>query len=119
MNQLLSVPSNEVICHLQHPEGLHLVTDFITKDEEEIFIKTFDWSEDIDSSNLKNRQVRHYGYEFRYGSNDVDLSSPLIEKIPKECDVLWSRLKEAGIKIEEPPDQLTVNKYFPGQGKSV
>lgn len=80
-------------------------------------MKLFDWSKDIDSSNLKNRQVKHYGYEFRYGSNDVDLTAPLSVKIPQECDVFWKRLQDTGIGMEKAPDQLTVNKYMPGQGK--
>lgn len=59
--------------------------------------------------------MRHFGFEFRYGSNDVDLNNPLLEKIPIQCDVLWQRLKEQGYDVGV-PDQLTVNKYCPGQG---
>lgn len=62
--------------------------------------------------------MKHYGYEFRYGSNDVDLNSPLSDKIPSECDELWARLKSHGIDFRI-PDQLTVNKYSPGQGKGT
>lgn len=60
--------------------------------------------------------MRHYGYEFRYDSNDVDLSSSLEEKIPAECGLLWERLKQYELDLGV-PDQLTVNKYLPGQGK--
>lgn len=91
---------------------MKIIENFITEEEEKSYIKQFDW---VDESNLKNRQVKHYGYEFRYGSNDVDLSSPLSEKIPEECDVLWTRLKSHGIDFRI-PDQMTVNKYSPGQG---
>ncbi|XP_013186974.2 alkylated DNA repair protein alkB homolog 8 [Amyelois transitella] len=115
MNFVESVPNNEIICYHDDPKGLTILEDFITLEEEQIFLQLFDWPDDEDSINLKNRQVKHYGYEFRYGSNDVDLSSPLDERIPKECDALFSRLKERGFDFGE-PDQLTVNKYKPGQG---
>ncbi|XP_045763065.1 alkylated DNA repair protein alkB homolog 8 [Maniola jurtina] len=112
MSYVDCVPNNEVICSSEVPDGLKIIENFITEEEEKSYIKLFDW---VDESNLKNRQVKHYGYEFRYGSNDVDLSSPLSEKIPEECDVLWTRLKSHGIDFRI-PDQMTVNKYSPGQG---
>lgn len=112
---LISVPNTEVVCPHENPKGLQIINDFITIQEEETFMKLFDWDENIDSSKLKNRQVKHYGYEFRYGSNDVDLTSPLHEKIPEECDVLWRRLRNHGLDVGV-PDQLTVNKYSPGHG---
>ncbi|KAI8440595.1 hypothetical protein MSG28_001816 [Choristoneura fumiferana] len=112
MNFVEKVPNLEIICDHAHPKGLHILNDFITPEEEDLFLKLFDFEQ---SSNLKNRQVRHYGYEFRYGSNDVDLASPLEAGIPEECGVLWQRLKARGVDIGV-PDQLTVNKYKPGQG---
>lgn len=112
----ISVPNTEIICQHANPEGLTLLDDFISSKEEQLFIDLFNWVDHSESS-LKNRQVSHYGYEFRYGSNDVDLNSPLLDKIPPECDMLWRRLKEHGFEIRE-PDQLTVNKYKPGQGNN-
>lgn len=108
------MPNTEVICTHESPKGLLLLNNFISIDEEANFLNLFNWNPE--SSNLKNRQVKHYGFEFRYGSNDVDLSSPLEEKIPRECDVLWKRLKEQGFNLGT-PDQLTVNKYSPGHGE--
>lgn len=68
---------------------------------------------------LKHRQVKHFGYEFLYCNNNVDKSKPLLnQKIPDECDILWSRLGEK-IPVDKRPDQLTVNKYLPGQGNSL
>lgn len=110
-----TVPNLEVICDHAYPKGLLILNDFITPEEEKLFLNLFDFEE---SSNLKNRQVKHYGYEFRYGSNDVDLASPLEARIPEECGVLWQRLKAQGLDVGV-PDQLTVNKYKPGQGKTL
>ncbi|XP_049865604.1 alkylated DNA repair protein alkB homolog 8 isoform X2 [Pectinophora gossypiella] len=113
MSFVENVPNNEIVNQHANPKGLILLDNFINEEEENDFISLFDWAEM--SNNLKNRQVKHYGYEFRYGSNDVDLNAPLLEKIPEQCDVLWKRLCEKGFDVGV-PDQLTVNKYEPGQG---
>lgn len=112
-----SVPSNEIIFTNKNPDGLYLFKNFISEDEEKMLMEIFDFSPTVDEKALKNRQVKHYGYEFRYGSNDVDLNAPLAVKIPEECSFLWPRLEKLGIGLPRAPDQLTVNKYLPGQGK--
>ncbi|KAJ0179590.1 hypothetical protein K1T71_005302 [Dendrolimus kikuchii] len=115
MNYVENVPSTDIIINHPDPKGLLLINDFISEVEELEYLKLFDWIDDKGSSSLKNRQVKHYGFEFRYGSNDVDLNDPLEEKIPIQCDKLWSRLRAHGLDVGQ-PDQLTVNKYTPGQG---
>lgn len=68
-------------------------------------------------STLKHRAVQHYGYEFLYGSNNVDINHPLERKIPSQCDFLWPRLRGRLVDLQiSEPDQLTVNRYQPGQG---
>lgn len=114
-----SVVDDEYICLYDTPEGLHLLKDFLTKEEEQQFYSYFDWMDGpIKDKKLKNRLVKHFGYEFRYGTNDVDLKNPLERKIPDICNVLWERLIERGFDFGI-PDQLTVNKYIPGQGISL
>lgn len=66
-------------------------------------------------SDLKNRRVKHYGYEFRYGTNDVDETKPLDAKIPLVCVNLLDKCLNSGL-IHTKPDQMTVNFYEPGQG---
>lgn len=111
-----SVVDDEYICLYDIPEGLHILKDFLTKEEEQQFYSHFDWTDaPKKDKKLKNRLVKHFGYEFRYGTNDVDLDNPLETKIPDICNVLWGRLKERGFDLGV-PDQLTVNKYLPGQG---
>ena len=61
---------------------------------------------------MKNRFVKHFGFEFDYSSNRIKSEEP-IEEIPKEYDFLLNRLKDRKL-IEEIPDQLTVNCYFAG-----
>lgn len=80
-----------------------------------------DWSREINSAQaLKHRQVKHFGYEFRYDNNRVDASKPLSSKIPPVCSVIFQKLSERYANPCIPstaPDQLTVNKYEPGQGR--
>ncbi|XP_050327686.1 alkylated DNA repair protein alkB homolog 8 [Bactrocera neohumeralis] len=103
------------------PEGLVLLPDFLTESEENMLLKAIN-IEDVEQSDLKHRRVKHFGYQFIYGENNVDPTKPLNDKIPNECDMLWPRLKAETTKLGLPtwdwdmPDQLTVNIYEPGQG---
>ena len=87
---------------------------------DETFAKQVLDSIDIDDSGsligLKNRRVKHFGYEFRYGTNDCDPSQPLVNSpIPAVLDALFERLVSEG-HISAKPDQMTVNVYEPGAG---
>lgn len=116
-----TIDSNEAVHHTL-PPGLIIVEDFITAAEEESLINLIEWNKIDEQSNsvLKHRQVEHFGYEFRYDTNNVDVNSPLTEKqIPKQCDFLWDRLRQKHEILNEPPHQLTVNKYEPGQGMAL
>ena len=105
----------------QKPPGLVLLEDFISEEEETEILKLLKFNDSGEeySSELKHRKVKHYGYEFKYGSNNVNLSEP-IKKIPSELNYLWDRLKKYSDNFESDfdftPDQLTVNCYEPGQG---
>ena len=49
--------------------GLYVWDNFITEEEEKSMIKSIDagkWTK------LLNRRVQHFGYEFKYGTNNVD-----------------------------------------------
>ncbi|KAG7278678.1 hypothetical protein CRUP_014033 [Coryphaenoides rupestris] len=101
------------------PEGLSLVEDFVSSEEEAALLAAVDWSSTCDDVTaqkaLKHRQVKHYGYEFRYDTNNVDKDKPLSIDLPDECvPILEHCLKDGHIGTM--PDQLTVNQYQPGQG---
>ena len=66
---------------------------------------------------LKHRQVQHYGYEFRYDTNNVDKTNPLECGIPDECHSVVDAIMSTG-NVTVRPDQLTINEYIPGQGSS-
>lgn len=113
--------------HQALPPGLIILENFITCDEEEMLINLIErtkLNQHDCNTVLKHRQVKHFGYEFRYGTNDVDVDKPLAdEPIPSECDFLWHRFGDRNVAFVEatsplsPPEQLTVNKYEPGHGK--
>ena len=64
---------------------------------------------------MKHRKVKHFGFEFKYGINDVDVTDPLRNGIPHVCNVILNKAKDMGL-IQHLPDQLTINSYQPGQG---
>lgn len=64
-------------------------------------------------SQLKHRQVKHFGYEFEYGTNIVDPDKP-IPSIPQNYKFLQTLFDKHGYKYTY--DQLTINKYLSGQG---
>lgn len=94
------------------PPGLIILNDFVSEEEEQTLLNSISGNT---NDNLKFRQVRHFGFEFRYDINNVDKDSPLEETIPESCTFLWERLKNK-INFDFNPDQLTVNYYNPGHG---
>lgn len=101
----------------KQPPGLMLLEEFISESEENQLLSLVDFACDMENQQMKHRKVRHYGYEFLYGVNNVNKNLPLENQIPNECNFLWTRLKEKHPNLAEfQPDQLTVNCYNPGQG---
>ena len=122
--------------------GVVIIDDFISEDEEKelIFqIEANKWHK------LSNRLVQHYGYEFIYGKNCVDKNKKIGE-LPSFTNIITSRIEkelgkftvntqkssqfncefydydckdskeEAFINKYGNFDQLTINKYSPGDG---
>ncbi|XP_055856465.1 alkylated DNA repair protein alkB homolog 8 isoform X2 [Episyrphus balteatus] len=118
MSYFKDIPKAENPLDKELPPGTILIENFVTPDEESVLLASINNDSPIVVvGSLKNRSVKHFGYEFLYGSNLVDPSKPLETKIPKECDILWERLgqKQPSLKSFK-PDQLTVNQYMPGHG---
>lgn len=120
------VPVNNVEDPSKHslPSGLQILENFITPAEEEILIDLIESNQTTEQTNsvLKHRQVQHFGYEFKYDTNNVDISKPLVDKkIPGVCNFIWdeNRKKRSNGILNQCPHQLTVNKYEPGQGKQI
>uniref|UniRef100_A0A8C6NJ54 tRNA (carboxymethyluridine(34)-5-O)-methyltransferase n=1 Tax=Nothobranchius furzeri TaxID=105023 RepID=A0A8C6NJ54_NOTFU len=125
--QKLLCAENSVVLYLSYvnsvaetlPQGLVLVEDFVSPEEEAQLLAAVDWSsahEDVSAQKaLKHRRVKHYGFEFRYDNNNVDKDKPLPACLPGEClPVLERCLRDGHINIM--PDQLTINQYESGQG---
>lgn len=98
------------------PKGLRLLENFITPEEEVMLLESINWAEENKNPNetLKNRKVKHFGYEFRYDNNKVDIDKP-IEPIPEKYTFL-QRLFNENDCGEFEYDQLTINRYQAGQG---
>lgn len=100
------------------PTDLQIFNNFVSEETEQALIELMDM--DAESSNkemgvMKHRRVKHFGFEFKYGINDVDIHEPLSNKIPSICHGFLNEAKDRGL-IDYFPDQLTVNSYEPGQG---
>lgn len=113
VESLPEIPDNKIYDEL--PPGLILLENFVTIEEEEnllLLLKDSDFK-----SEMKHRLVKHYGYEFRYDTNNIDKDKPLDKKIPIECNFLWDKLSKSDLPYRHfVPDQLTINHYKPGQG---
>ena len=93
------------------PEGLILVKDFVSAEEEAELLKFLDgqtWDEGI------KRRVQHYGFAFDYTTRSVNPSFSAVTEIPEIFQKLFQRLVDAG--VPHMPDQITVNEYTPGIG---
>lgn len=124
---LPTVPmANQMDLHQSQPPGLIIIENFIAPDEEDMLINLIESKQSTEQQTnaiLKHRHVKHFGYEFRYDTNNVDVDEPLTDApIPSECDFLWHRLrdKQSAFDVTTPPlqrpHQLTANLYEPGQG---
>ncbi|XP_063979786.1 alkylated DNA repair protein alkB homolog 8 isoform X2 [Diachasmimorpha longicaudata] len=96
------------------PPGLKIIEDFITPEQETFLLENIDWNEEDSSSELKHRKVKHFGFKFRYDSNQVDPNDPIIP-IPEDFRFL-QKLFERHDCGQFVYDQLTINRYSPGQG---
>jgi len=97
------------------PNGLKIIPNFVTTKHESEILQSFDWEDKNQESILKHREVKHFGFEFSYKTNNIDPDLPLDDKIPDLCAAVALSAHEAGL-VSSIPDQLTVNKYLPGQG---
>ncbi len=91
--------------------GLTYLSDFIDAQDEADLIRLIDAQPWI--TELK-RRVQHYGYRYDYKARNVSPESrlgPLPEWLAPCCD----RLHTNGF-FPQPPDQVIVNEYQPGQG---
>lgn len=92
-------------------EGLKIVFDFISQEEELSLLNNIDestWLFDL------KRRVQHYGYKYDYRVRKIDHSF-FIGEIPIWMKFLCERLYNKGI-IDFVPDQAIINEYIDEQG---
>ncbi|EDO33338.1 predicted protein [Nematostella vectensis] len=113
LSYLVKVPSDVILSKIEHPPGLQIYEEFINEEEEKTLLDALGW--DAPQKELRHRRVKHYGYEFLYGTNDIDRAKPLPGGMPAVCNDILTRMVSQGA-VQNTPDQLTVNEYLPGQG---
>ena len=103
------------------PHGLYQYEEFVSPEEELKLMQHIEadiaaLSAQCIQEDLKQRTVVHYGYRFCYGTNNVDCSQPLCgDGLPDFSKPVITKLMEEGHFTKE-PDQLTINRYNPGDG---
>lgn len=71
-HEIINFPSSSVAKTGSIP-GLYIFENFVTAEEEQLIIKHLDEAEGGKKwQKLLNRRVQHYGFEFKYGTNNVD-----------------------------------------------
>ncbi|XP_009108113.1 alkylated DNA repair protein ALKBH8 homolog isoform X1 [Brassica rapa] len=98
--------------------GLFLLPDFVTAEEEQQLLAAVDTQPWID---LAKRRVQHYGYEFCYGTRNVDTKNRLGELPPFVSPILQRISLFPNLDYDPASlnlDQLTVNEYPCGVGLS-
>ena len=99
--------------NLSKIDGLSMLYNFISKEEEEYLIKHIEKSVWIDD--LK-RKVQHYGYRYNYKTRRID-ESLHIGVLPKWMSQVIRKIQDIDNKID-PIRQVIINNYEVGQGIS-
>jgi alkylated DNA repair dioxygenase AlkB len=92
-------------------DGLTSLPGYLDAGEQQALLATVDalpWRDDL------RRRVQHYGYRYDYGRKRVDAGA-FLGPLPAWAGALAERLHRDG-HAPQPPDQVIVNEYQPGQG---
>ena len=100
-------------CETKTPDGLMLIPDFITPEEEKHLVH---WINSQPWNNSLPRKTQHYGYVYDYRLRTVGRPEDAIP-IPPCLQRLGDRLAKEGW-MERSPEQIIINHYRPGQGIS-
>ena len=97
--------------------GLHYLPNWLSEAAQRSVLASVDaapWSAEL------RRRVQHYGHRYDYGRRSVagGESERVTAPVPAWAAELAERLHAEGYTAE-PPDQVIVNEYEPGQGISA
>lgn len=96
------------------PSGLLYIPNYIDASAEQELVDTIDAQPWI--TELK-RRVQHYGWRYDYKARSVT-NDLRIGALPEWLQTYASGLQQTGY-FPEPPDQVIINEYQPGQGISA
>lgn len=91
--------------------GLLIINDFITDEEEEQLIRNIEnnnWNNDL------KRLTQQYGYKYNYEKRNIT-DEDYLNVLPLWLLDLAMKVKNSGL-IKEIPDQVIINRYLPGEG---
>jgi len=93
------------------PPGASLIDDFVSVVREQELLSCIGgaaWLRDL------SRRVQHYGWRYDYRARRVS-EDAWLGPLPKWLQQEIGRFSGSGL-FDEPPDQVIVNEYEPGQG---
>jgi alkylated DNA repair dioxygenase AlkB len=97
-----------------YPNGLFKMLDFITSQEEEHLLNSIydeEWSNDLP------RRTQQFGYKFCHHTNAILNANPIPQYYaPFIARLQTVRRDDGKFVFPNPPNQLIVNEYTPGQG---
>jgi alkylated DNA repair dioxygenase AlkB len=91
--------------------GLEVIPDYLSQEAQQVILKSVDqqpWITDL------KRRVQHYGYRYDYTRRKI-VDSLFLGPLPDWILPIAQRVNQDGW-IVNPPDQVIVNEYLPGQG---
>jgi alkylated DNA repair dioxygenase AlkB len=98
---------------MELPQGLTIIKDFINEHEENNLIASIN----LQKWNTKlKRYTQHYGYEYNYKTRTIT-NKDYLGELPIWSNDIIKKIMDTG-KIKNPPDQIIVNRYLPGEGIS-
>ncbi|MBH1445906.1 alpha-ketoglutarate-dependent dioxygenase AlkB [Stenotrophomonas maltophilia] len=95
------------------PQGLSLLPNFITDEEESRLVSIID---SLEWDRTMKRQVQHYGWRYDYKARQIRPEN-FLGPLPDWASELAERLLAYGV-LTESPDQVIVNNYYGNQGIS-
>lgn len=104
-------PSEALDKNCQGISGLWYCRGFLHPDEQARIwdeVNAKPWQDDL------KRKVQHYGYKYDYKARAIDRSM-FVGRLPDFAIQVAQELLAKKL-IDEPPDQMIVNNYEPGQG---
>ena len=98
------------------PKGFIYIQNFLKPDESDSILSAVAPSLQAGAGKGMQRRVAHFGFNYRYPADGIDVDNPHEGGMPVWCRSLATRVETALHIRKGGLTQMTVNEYEPGQG---